>query len=65
MQLLVTEATGKVCVNLVERLLSDLRWRAHVLGRCVTAAPSRRPIELSLSKEPLKTAIASIAQCAT
>jgi uncharacterized protein YbjT (DUF2867 family) len=27
MQLLVTGATGKVGVNLIERLLSDPRWR--------------------------------------
>jgi UDP-glucose 4-epimerase len=35
MQLLVTGATGKVGVNLVERLLSDLRWRvARVRALC-------------------------------
>jgi nucleoside-diphosphate-sugar epimerase len=35
MQLLVTGATGKVGVNLIERLLSDLRWRvARVRALC-------------------------------
>jgi nucleoside-diphosphate-sugar epimerase len=35
MQLLVTGATGKVGVNLIERLLSDPRWRvAHVRALC-------------------------------
>jgi UDP-glucose 4-epimerase len=35
MQLLVTGATGKVGVNLIERLLSDPRWRvARVRALC-------------------------------
>ena len=35
MQLLVTGATGKVGVNLIERLLSDPRWRvASVRALC-------------------------------
>ena len=45
MQLLVTGATGKVGVNLIERLLSDPGGASHVSGRCVTTARSWRPIE--------------------
>ena len=45
MQLLVTGATGKVGVNLIERLLSDFGGASYVSGRCVTTARSRRPID--------------------
>jgi len=44
MQLLVTGATGKVGVNLIERLLSDPAGASPRVRRCVTAHhPGNRP----------------------
>ena len=65
MQLLVTGATGKVGVNLIERLLSDPRWRvARVRALCHSRTIPETD-RIGSSKEASKTAIASIAQCAT